>query len=380
MKALTPWRSLLLCWILATGPIWPAILRGQGQQALPVSPRSAAARVEVNLVGAVGGNREFLQLIEEWLTANDVAYVTRSVEVLQLEDITQAQGSGPPVKIWVTLDAPHSLRMYLAEPDARRYLVRDVPLPSGFDEVGRERSVQVILSSALAFMQRRVASSLREVERAFQERSSRPAPSARIARTRPPPGPGTATHRDTARPGFGVGAFYAVSDQAEWSVSHGPGGLLLAEFPLKRFALRTLLRGQYRWQPIVTTPRVRIAERSIDLCASGAVQWPRREAFYGHIELGGGLNLVDLTPDKLAESSVEPRPRRWDMRPFATALLGAGWQSGQVQAELLVRLDLEMRQTLYTVQAQSGELTEAKPSRLRPGLVLDLVWLTRSRR
>jgi hypothetical protein len=338
------------------------------------APSAASPRVEVNLVGAAAHDAELRALIAEWLDANDVSHVTRGRRSLDLEDIERERGVGPPVRIWVAAPAPDRLRLYLAEPDTRRYLVRDVPLPSGLDELGRERSVQVILSSALAFMERRAASSLREVEAALREH---PELSGEAAASEPrdrgvtEPEPRPSPWRARVRLGAGYG--FAAGDR----LSHGPGVAVGVRWTPAGVGFGLLLRGQYRLPSEIDTPSVRVSEASVPLSARGELGFELGTAVGLHLELGAGVELVSLTPLRATQANVEPREARWDQRPFVVAALGPSFWWGNLGAALRGELQLFTLDTHFGVATDAGERRELTLARLRPGALLELRWLDR---
>lgn len=372
-------RLWTACLALATAVLGPQRLPAHSAAAAADARPVTSPRVEVSLVGSVAQDPEFRKLVEEWLGANDVAHVTRSLDSLELDDITRAHDAGPPVRIWVLAPSAERLRIYLAEPRAQRYLFRDVALPSGLDELGRERSAQAVLSTALAFMNHRADSTLGELERAFEApvrpRVAAP-PRARQAPSRSEPPP---TRRQTRRGsvGYGAGASYSVSHATE--LLHGPGGLLFVELPARPWSIRAVARGLCRWQRPIDTPRVRVSELDVPFSASGAALWPFHSGWSIHLELGAGIDLARMTPEAVTSSGVAPRARRWASRPFGLALLGIEGRAGSVAVGVFARLDWALIRTHYDVQTESGLVREFTRPLAQPGLVLDLVWSKDSR-
>jgi hypothetical protein len=348
------------------------ISSGQARVAAARVADDRSARVQVTLVRSAAQTPEFSELVEEWLTANGVSHVIREASSVALDDIKQARGSGPPVRIWVVVPSREMLQIYLAAPDERRYLVRNVPLPNGFDELGRERAAQVVLSSALAFMERRAASSLDDVERALQATRTPPGEPALAA----PPTPDRAVRRrPQSRPmafAYGLGAFYGLSYPTE--LVHGPGGLLFAQGSEPPWSVRVLLRAQYHWQRTIETERIRVSERGAALSLGGALLRELGPAWQLYVEFGAGADRVLTTPEALPGSGVEPRGSGRHLRPFVTGMLGALWHTEHLELDLLVGCSAYTLTTRYVVNEEGDSTRELTRARFQPGLLMDVIW------
>jgi hypothetical protein len=351
----------------------------EGSTAAAEAPGDAPAaqdpstHVQVILVGPRAQLPEFSGLVEEWLTANGISHAIRSASTLALEDIKQARGSGPPVSIWVAVSSPQMMQIYLAEPDEGRYLVRNVPLPNGLDELGRERAAQVVLSSALAFMERRATSSLDDVEQALRAQAGTPTPTKPERPLRA--GDHSAENRPPSRPvafGYGIGVSYALSYPTE--PVHGPGVLLFTAWSGSLWSARLLFRGQYHWQRTIETRRIRVFERGAALSLSGALLKKLAPAWQAVLEMGAGLDSVLLMPEPLSGSDVEPRGPGRDTRPFVTGRLGAAWRTEQLEIDLLLGCDAYTLATRYLVHDEGSTAREFTRARLQPGLLLDVAW------
>jgi hypothetical protein len=356
------------------------VLMGPGHicRAVPRAADDRSARVQVTLVGRAAQTAEFSELVEEWLAANGVSYAVRRASALALDDIKQARGSGPPVRIWVVVSSRRMLQIYLAAPDERRYLVRNVPLPNGFDELGRERAAQVVLSSALAFMERRAASSLDDVERALRATGVSPAEPELAA---PRASDRSVQRRPRSRPmafAYGLGAFYALSYPT--ALVHGPGGLLFAQGSRAPWSVRLLLRGQVHWQRPIETERIRVSERGAAPSLGGALLRELGPAWRLYVELGAGADIVRTTPEALSGSDVEPRGPGRNVRPFVTGRVGALWHTGHLELDLLVGCDAYALATRYVVHERGDTTREYTRARFQPGLMLDVTWMNEEER
>jgi hypothetical protein len=360
--------------------VWLAAAPARGEP--PVEPGErvsvASARVAVNLVGEIGRDQAFATLLREWLDASEIDHVIESQPALALADLRSSSSSGPRVRIWLVLRTAGKLRLYLAEPGERRYLVRDIPLPSGLDELSRERTAQVVLSSALAFLERRASTPWPEVERAFAEPVETPARAG---------GEGTALGSPVRRePRYaeagatwelGVGAWY--SGVASDGLAHGPGAVVDVGIATSRWRFAGVARGLYRFWPEASSPRVRVAARGPNFGLGGSMELVLGSGFRPFLELGAGVDVVRLTPHHVPESDVDTRPPRDDLRAFGALAFGFKWRARNVWLGAGARAEWAFADTHYDVATARTFERELSLPRLRPGGFLEVGWLIAAR-
>jgi hypothetical protein len=359
--------------------VWLAAAPARGEP--PVEPAErvsvASARVAVNLVGDIGRDQAFAALLREWLDASEIDHVIESQPALVLADLRSSSSSGPPVRIWLVLTAA-KLRLYLAEPGERRYLVRDIPLSSGLDELSRERAAQVVLSSALAFLERKASTPWPDVERAFAEPVDAPARAGGEETALRSPVRREPTHAD-AGPTWelGVGAWY--SGVASDGLAHGPGALVDAGIATSRWRFAGVARGLYRFWPEARSPRVRVAARGPDFGLGGTMELVLGSGFRPFLELGAGVDVVRLTPHHVPESDVDTRQPRDDLRAFGVLAFGFKWRARNVWVGAGARAEWAFADTHYDVATARTFERELSLPRLRPGGFLEVGWLIAAR-
>src|SRR5690606_13347852 len=76
--------------------------------------------------------------------------------------------------IWLILLDQGDARFYFANPASERFFVRDVSLPGGLDELGRETIAQILLSSASALLDHHIETALSTISRKLAERPTPP--------------------------------------------------------------------------------------------------------------------------------------------------------------------------------------------------------------
>ena len=243
--------------------------------------------------------------------------------------------------------------------------------------IGYERAAQVVLSSALAFMERRAASSLDDVERALRATGVSPAEPALAA---PRASDRSVQRRPSSRPttfAYGLGAFYALSYPTE--LVQGPGGLLFAQGSQPPWSVRLLLRGQVHWQRPIETERIRVSERGAAPSLGGALLRELGPAWRLYVELGAGADIVLTTPQALSGSDVEPRGSGRKVRPFVTGRTGALWHAEPLELALLLGCDAYTLATRYVVHERGDTTREFTRARFQPSLMLDVIWLNAER-
>jgi hypothetical protein len=355
----------------------------------PASEPTVGPSVRVHVVGALRYDLDLLQLLEEWLGANGIEHDVVRQARLRLDDIQAPRGSGPAVRIWLVALSPHRARLYFAEPDAARYLVRDVPLPSGFDEVGRERIVQVVLTSALAFMDQTAGSSLAEVQEALASESgapssvAQPLPGAR----QPPPNqvqtsPPTADQapqrpsesaQDTTgwRSSLGGEILYGVTGKGEENIAQGPGLAFELGHGKDGLGLAFRVHGQYRLPHQASSARIRLSIQEAVTAGSMAVQAELQEPFCWRAELGAGAQFVHVEPRALTDDVVA-RDATWDARPFLLVGTGPAWRTRGIWVRVTARMDVQLGRTRYDVMADGEAQLELVVQRIQPGAFVEL--------
>jgi len=375
-------RLGLLAALSSTAPhTWAA-----DESATAIEP-AAEPGVRVHLMGELGRDTKLEQLLSEWLGANDIRHeVVHQVE-LRLEDIKAPRGSGPAVRIWVIEIGPRRARLYFAEPDAQRYLVRDVPLASGFDEVGREQIVQVVLASTLAFMDRAADTSLAELEQAMPARA--PAAAAAepdVSSSAAPPAPALKTTAPTSSrdrggtdlesgdewmTGVGSSVLYGATDKGDEGVAHGPGVSAEVGYGDAVFGLAVRVHGQYRFDRHVTSDRVRLSIREGVTAGSVAVRVQPSGSLCWRAEAGAGAQLLRIEPHARTED-VRARQAVHDERPFAFVAVGPAWRAHGGWIRLMARLDVQLTRTRYDVQSETGARSELAVKRVQPGMFVEV--------
>ncbi len=359
-----------------------------------------AALVGITLVGPASAHG-IAELLEEWFRESGIDITMSTQSSVSLEQVTRAPPDGVRARLWLTLPTERLARVYMADTREQRFLVRDVELPTGLDELGREQLAQVVLASASAFIERRAESSLESVQRTLgPPRTLEPAsttpsngpdhpsppspPPTATARRRPTsalapePGPQPATlarpdERDTR--GVALAASYAIRMRGDEGVGHGPGvfaqGLL---FTASGWTLGAALAARYELP--VTSQGEHLDLHLDTLGARVALAAQRRTGNERGVGLwfGGGVDWVRYDPRAGQDRTLALHAARVDARPLLTLAGQHYWLMGSLRAGAMLSLDLLLIRRHYSVRLDSTEQREFTPWALLPSASIFCGW------
>jgi hypothetical protein len=168
-----PLSNLARCGALALALLLTSQVAQAGDAppvAAPTAPEHPAVpHVDVIVVGSFVNAEQVGARVAGWFTGQGIATQTRLMPELSAAAVF-APSETPGVRVWLTQSAPASARLFFAvQPgrEAPRFLVQDVELRSGVDELGIERLAQLAYFSAIAAWEGSAESSRQDVERGF---------------------------------------------------------------------------------------------------------------------------------------------------------------------------------------------------------------------
>ena len=365
---------------LVTSSACLALPAGAAEQKNEGNARSVAnatTRVDVVLVGRAGSEGALDRRIESWFSPSTTLSITKE------EKLVTERVLGPlptrRVVVWVTERTAREARIYFAvtgdTQEATRYLVRDVPLDAGFDELGGERVAQVVQSSVSALIEGSVEVAERpEIERVLAAPVEPEKPS--LARARKPTYVAVPPSKKQAEPPPQgpeflplAGAFYRGAYAGADGFVHGPGVALGATFDFGETGLGAVARGQY------LVPHTESFD-GLDIELSGfAARLGARGAFFARplvldLELGGGFSWVRYDPLETASGPI-PGARDVDRRFFLFASLGPTHDFGTVR--LGARVELEIYPVRSVYKLETGQEI-GSTARFQPGLVFEIAF------
>jgi len=277
-------------------------------------------------------------------------------------------------RAWLDLSDAKRARIYVANAQGRRFLVRVVPLRDGYDEVAREVLGHIIESAVDAFLSGLDVGVTREVA-ARQVTAESPPPPATPATASAPP---AATTNRFERLRLGVVVAYQATEIAQVpTILHGPAlGMALA-IPIRdslRFSSSATLH--YRlpaaWDSAAVGARIAGATARLRAGLEADVAWPA--LLRG--ELGIGADFTHLAPyAEPNDSMAKAGQPLWTTSSIAAAMLSLEIAASR-RIGLLVGAgcDVELNEPSYFVARNAQQITVLSPWVVRPTATLGLVF------
>ncbi|MBN2195235.1 MAG: hypothetical protein JW751_20630 [Polyangiaceae bacterium] len=348
-----------------------------GAMLLVTTPLHADDRtVRVTLVG-IGPERVAIEeLLREWFELGAFDLITGWQPTLRVDEVLGSQAEGAELRIWLVPMGEARARVYFADATGERFLVRDIPLRDGLDELGRERVVQILSSSAQAFLARSLNSSREEIQRTFAE----PTPADPPPPTEPAwvpiadekPVAGISSQPQPSPWGIRGGAEYQAIHRGAEGTSHGPGILLGVSYRGQRRRLSLSLQGRYDWPHRAVGDEVTLELETVGMrLILGVASNP--PGFGWVARIGAGWDRVSYTPRTRTDAATA-RQGGADSRPLLGFGMGGAIQGRRGSIAALTLLELPLVDTHYDVAVQGTHRTDLAPWRVQPGLGLEVTW------
>lgn len=346
-----------LATLLALGPAW----RGAALAAEPDAASEASRaipRMTLVLVGSAPPPALGEQVTSWFRSATTDVRAASTLDAAEVLAVPPAPG----VRVWIVMRGASTARLAFSvqreRGDAPRFLVHDVDLPGGLDEVGREHLAQIVYLSALALWEGTEETARSEVVARLGGATETPRARASVAST---------------EPRWQLGVEYALRGRGDEGVGHGPGVTLALGPAPERRGLGGALHLAFEWP--------RSAEQggtTLDLIGGHlrlgiTLTQPLAPRTWLRAELGPGLEAVRFTA-RFSDSEITARDARIDWRPFGFGWLGLGARVAGVSCSAGPLLAVELYRTHYDVE-QSGRRSEVLvPPLVQAGLVAGASW------
>ena len=353
------------CLLLGVALARPGIVVGATTDS--IDDVNQVRQVQIDLVAQVAAQRDLDALLVEWFGADSERLKIRHVPTL-LRDTVLAPATDPNLlRIWVVLASPNVARVYFAEASGRRFLMREVPLRDGLDEFGRENLVQVIVTSAHAFIEQDVSSPVADVEAALKS----PLPAKTNEGTSADPARPTAP---TDNPWFfRAGVFYAIDEERAGMWDHGPGALLGIgrRMSATRFSLN--LGAQYHWQRRVTEPDIELLVNRFTLRSTLVFERNLSPTWSLGVEGGGAVTRESFQPRATA-SDIDATSGGAHIRPFMLLGPRTAWAMGDVRCALFGGVSIYFSRTHFDVVRNGLAQERFAPWTLQPSVAFEAAW------
>jgi len=280
--------------------------------------------VEISLVGRAAKDPTLASRITSWFEEKRFCVSIRTSPKVESHRVL-APGNAGTVHVWVSIGKNDIAHLYFAtsSKSSQRptYLVRDLPLQHGLDEMGAERIGQVLHLSAVAIVDGQAATLRQDVVQKLQADSDSDAPVATAtvsSDTEPKRGiEGSAVNDPSQRIEVAIG--YGVGFHGDEGVWHGP-----------RASLEGYLRNTFGIGAILCTAMPNSTTVGIVNQKVEALGFESFAAYHSRITpsfdvfayAGPGLEIVRHVPTKASDPDVTVVPGQTDIRPNLIAGLG----------------------------------------------------------
>ncbi len=268
-------------------------------------------------------------------------------------------------------------RLYFADAAAQRFLIRDLQLLAGLDELAKEELAQIIQASLEALLENTAAGLTREqVSRVMREHADPPHPLRRAvaaaATTSEQPSAASA-RRESSSP-WSVDVFYAAQSYARRvAAAHGPGAGLTLRWPRRAPRISGWLTGQY-WLPQRFEGELVGAKLdTVALRAGMSLERQFAERVAVGVRAGLGFDLVHVSPRTNAPERVTLTSEHWSSPLVVCVALRANFQLSRLMSvDVSLLADADFNHRHYDVQAPNGRNVVLEPWPVRPGVSVGL--------
>jgi len=314
---------------------------------------------------------DFDAVLREWFQLNAVEADIHRGTNLNPRDVLSEVPDNHLLRVWVTFPKPDKATLYFVEPGSQRFLLRDVSLRANFDEIAREQLVQVIVTSAVAFMQRRASTPKEDFARALH---SSPPVQVDIVPARaerfPKPNPHAAPFQTTLR----AGGFYSFALEQSNTVTHGPGVLFGVVQSRDRFRIFADFAIQYLVPHTVQTSEIDITLRGFALRGSIGIERRWAQALAVGMQVGGGGDRMSFKPLAVNGTGVDAQAGATHFRPALALDFRGVLDVASTRLALVVGSAMYLKTTQYVVLRDGAPQVAYQPLVLEPHVALEVTW------
>ncbi len=346
---------------------------------------------QVVFVGIVENAARLANEISGLLSAHGITPHFEQRSILREDELVAQQQSGDSSHgtVWILFPSPTAARLVFADHAHQRFLIRDIPLPEGLDDVARESIGQIVESSLLALLQGTTALGRTEVHKAMGQFVDAtpvepPPPVAAVAApkalapTQPDPSPlaqpnpPAQTRRWlTQRFGIGYGANFTGS---AFGLEHGPGPVAGAELIRRQDSLFATAAFDWHFTQHYQTSEFDLSIQSSRIWLLFGWRKPIDDTASFVATLGPGLSVTRVSSTPSETGPAGPGSISHDVAPWARIQSGLEWGNSPLVIQLLLMADASFYNTQYDIYRNGTKEPLAHPWFVRPGAALGAVW------
>lgn len=380
MRRLSPWSCRTAAGALALALFTHAASAGAASAPVPVatSPSDDAspdadgpATAVVVLIGPAADGAELGDVLSELLERQRIRPEIVLEERFDPGSLLSEGEADSRVWVFIVLRGEHQARLYFRGPLGKRFLLREVALKNGLDEVGRELIAQIVETSSVALLHSTAGITRDEAKASLAkqgtEHETPPAPAVKPKPAEP--------HPSSAPP---LAAVVAARGVLVWNHDGGPAVGAGAETGLgtrfgKSFVGRARLVFEYRAPQTIKTPELDASFGSVALRAGidgGFAAGPH--AFL--LGLGAGVDFDRVSTDAVHDPALSLSPESNDVIGALRGELRYEVTVGSLWLATSVLADFATAHTHYDIARPSGTSRLAELWLVRPGIGLGIGW------
>jgi hypothetical protein len=363
---------------------------------LPASARAEEAqqdndaelpRVELSIIGEASALEPLEMRIASWFRGQGTAASSKR-EASMDPDAVFSPAAQPGVRVWVVLRSSSAARLFFAVQERAgeppRYLVSDVELDSGLDELGLEHLAQVCYVSATALWAGNLESSRQEVAQGLKLEAEpapaakpAPAPAAvdRGAEAGPEPTPTYQPALAAPRSVVVAGVELSVRYRGGEKEAIVPGAVLGGAWRQRGIELGGRLHAGLLLPQTLEASGVELELRGLSFALGATLAQQRAEHWWLVVEAGPGLEVVEYRTTDVSDPTLRASPGGTDLRPFAQLSGGARVELASLTLSAMAALAVHFTSPHYDIGEPTGDAELLSPSLLQPGVNLVAAWI-----
>lgn len=342
----------------------------------PVSAQAGEEdAAEIVLVGAADAT-DLQRVVNELLTREGVDAVFQRAARFSPEALLAAPDRDRRVRVFITLPTPQLARLYMRGPYGQRFLLRELTLRNGIDELGRESIAHVAATSTHALLHSSIGID-RDAVRADLDRQGVEASSAPSAVTVVEQPADRDTQPTDSPLSFGV--YLGLRDSVRWTgsdlgVRWGAGAELgLSEQGSPQWMFRQRLVLEHAVAQSLDVPELLAYVRGSALRLGQDVALVSG-VHRGVLGAAAGIDVLRITPQRAGDPSWSLTKAYTEVVPMMRVELRYELVLPWVFAALAIYGDVALRQLRLSVRDGTQERSVAQAPWLSPGLALSLGW------
>jgi hypothetical protein len=340
----------------------------------PSADTAGPPRVEIAIVGEVANADALAARIVSWFRPLHVPVQTTKLAHLDRNAVL-APPPNPGVHAWIAVPSDETARVFFTvatkDAEAPHYLVTDLSLAHGLDDLASEQLAQVVYFSSMGLWAGNLESTRKQMEEGLP-----PRPAAAPAQAPEPEATTPSAKEATDAPSSGVRV--RVEYSARWR--NAPGLAQTVGAALGAFRRRGAYEIGGLFHAGVLLPQKAMASGveldtqgvAFALGATGARDLASHTRL--EVEVGFSVDAVRYRTGALADASLTPTSGGTDLQPFAVARVGLEYEAGPVGLGLHALVATELFRTHYDVAIDARRSEVLFPWIVQPGIVAGASW------